>query len=120
MAMRFTIEVDEKAIMGQIDKLITDPSTMLEVQALFANTIDPWIPYDTGNLAHNISIDPEGVTYRAHYATKNYYNTEIAHKTDKHPLATAYWDEVAMQTEKDAFIKRVEEIFNRKAGEMSE
>lgn len=109
------IEIDELALKRKVEDLIHNEQVMTEVHQQFAKVIDPYVPYDTGYLAHTITVDADCVTYHADYAAKNYYGTDIRHKTDKHPLATAYWDEVAMQSHKDEFAKQVEEIIKRKA-----
>jgi len=88
-----------------------------DVAKLFVKTIDPWVPYDTGALSdpNNVSIVVSAangceVVYEKEYAAKQYYGTEFHHTIDHHPLATAYWDKVAMQTERESFAKGAEQI----------
>ena len=114
--MSVTIIIDEKAIQAKVDDLFDD-ITKSKIQGAFARTINPYVPYDTGRLAHDITVDAQGVHYRAPYAEKNYLDEDIKHHTDKHPLATARWDEVAMITEEANFAKEVEEILNQRAKE---
>lgn len=115
------IQINEQAIYAKTVGLLSDPQVMTEVHRVFADIIDPWVPMDTGELATNLTIDETGVTYNAydesdgHYAAKNYYGIDIKHKKDKHPLATAYWDKVAMQTERERLAQEVKDILVRKA-----
>lgn len=108
------VEVDVSGIADKLYSLLTDPDVMTEVHREFADTIDPWVPYDTGELSQNLTIDASGVTYNADYAAKQYYGTEFHHKREHHPLASAKWDEVAMQTERDAFALKVRDILIRR------
>lgn len=108
------VQVNEAAIQAKIQNIINREDVKTEANRIFANIIDPWIPYDTGNLAHNITVNAEGVTYHADYAAKNYYGDDIRHKTDKHPLATAHWDDVAMQTEMDNLTSQITDMIVRK------
>lgn len=113
-----TITVDENAIIAKIESLL-DETTMTQIQRTFATTLHPYVPYDTGRLSTDITVDSTGVTYHAPYAAKNYYGTDIAHKREKHPLATALWDKVAMQTEQEALAHKVELILKQKAREQN-
>lgn len=108
------VTVDTDAISRRIESAITDTGVMTQVHQELADTVDPWVPYDTGALSHNLTINAEGVTYNEDYASKQYYGEEFHHNTEHHPLATAYWDKVAMQTQKDQFALQVKEIVVRK------
>lgn len=113
--IRTDVKVNLDGITQRVESVIHSDETMTEVHREFANIINPWIPYDTGRLADkDVRINAEGVTYYAPYASKNYYGDDIHHKTDKHPLATAYWDKVAMQTEQELLAERVKEILVRR------
>ena len=113
------IQVDETALQAKLQKLIEDDSVKVQANQILARIIDPWIPYDTGELAGNITITADGITYHAPYAAKNYYGDDIRHKTDKHPLATAHWDDVAMQTEMPKLIAEIRDVLIRKANEQN-
>lgn len=106
---RFTVELPSNLL----DKIISDNSLMIEVQQLFAETIDPWTPFLTGQLSGDITVDKYGVTYNVPYSAEKYYGT-VYNKT-VHPLATSHWDEVAMQSEMETFKKKVGEIIERYA-----
>ena len=115
MKIETTVKVNLQGVQSRLENAINSPDTMTEIHQDFAKTINPWIPKDTGRLADkDVRITAEGVTYYAPWAEKNYYGDDIHHRTDKHPLATAHWDKVAMQTEREAFAQRVKEIIMRR------
>lgn len=107
-----TVNID--AISSRIEQAISDEGVLTQVHQEFANIIDPYVPYDTGALSQNIEVTAEGVRYTEDYAYKQYHGEEFRHKTEHHPLATAYWDKVAMQTEKERLAQTVKEIIVRR------
>lgn len=110
------VQLDEVAIEKKIDDLIDNPEVRTESNKALAEIVDPWVPYDTGNLSQeSVQVDENAVHYTAEYAAKQYYGDEFNHKREIHPLATAHWDKVAMQTEKDALIAKVKGIISRRA-----
>lgn len=109
------VNVHTGGIEAQIHRLIDDPATMLEVHTLFAKTIDPWVPYLHGPLSQTIEIEPDCVRYTQPYARRQYYGVGFNHTTDTHPLASALWDKVAMQTQRDTFADQVHDILVRRA-----
>jgi len=109
------VDVDMDGITKRIEDVIHDEAVMTEVHEAYADVLNPYVPYDTGYLSQDsVEVSAEGVTYTADYAWKQYYGTEYNHKKEVHPLATAMWDKVAMQTEKEAFAETVREIIVRR------
>lgn len=78
--------------------------------AVLAEMCDPYVPYRTGALAENITVDARGVTYNQPYAEKVYNGVGIVFRKEMHPLATAKWDEVMLQDHQDEFEARIKEI----------
>lgn len=115
--VKFQVHIDDKAIQKQIESLIDD-KVMLEIQNLFAKTIDPWVPFLEGPLSQTLEITPEYVKYLVPYAHYQYEGTNFKHTTDYHPLASAHWDKVAMQTQLDIFVAQVKQILERRAKEL--
>lgn len=102
-------------IKAKVDALIDD-SLMLEVHQAFAEIIDPWTPYRTGATSRSglRQVRPDAVVYGGgdiDYDVYIYYGTHMNFNPQYHPLATALWDKVAMQSERDKFVARVREIF---------
>ena len=109
------VKVDLDGVVSKVDDVIHDEDTMLLVHARFAQIIDPYVPYDTGYLSQDsVEIEADGVVYTADYAWKQYYGEDFKHKTEVHPLATAFWDKVAMETHFDEFAEEVREILVRR------
>ena len=109
------VDVDLSNVMTTVENVIHDEDTMLLVHARFSQIIDPYVPYDTGYLSRDsVEISAEGVTYTADYAWKQYYGEDFKHKTEVHPLATAFWDKVAMETHFEEFAEDVKNIIIRR------
>lgn len=109
------VSVDMSGIEQKLEDIVQDTDFMTLVHAYYAKILNPYVPYDTGYLSgESVEISADGVTYTADYAWKQYYGTEFNHKRDVHPLATALWDKVAMQTEQDLFAEQVKEILIRR------
>lgn len=115
--LNFQIHVDDKALQKQMENLL-DSRTMLEIQTLFAKTINPWVPFLEGPLSQTLQITPEYIRYLVPYAHYQYYGDGFNHTKDFHPLATERWDQVAMQTELDSFMAQVRLILERRAKEL--
>ena len=56
--------------------------------------IYPFVPFDTGALASNTTIEPKKIIYEQEYAPI-VYSRNANFRKDKHPLATREWDKAA-------------------------
>lgn len=126
MADGFNIDasVNVKGITDKIDNLIDD-KVMLEIHTLFAKLIDPWVPMLEGPLHQSglAQIYADHVRYGGTdvgvpYALYQYNGTEFNHTKEYHPLASAQWDKVAMQTQMQAFEVGVIKILQRRVREV--
>ena len=113
------VKIDLDPMIEGIEKVLTDNETMLEVNKALAEWCDPYVPYRTGALSKNITIDADGVTYNQPYAYKNYYGVDIPHRKTYHPLATAKWDEAMMADHGDEFNQVVSDIIARRLQELN-
>lgn len=88
-----------------------------KVRLFAANTafklMDPYVPMDTGLLSKTVDIKPGEVHYKQTYAKDQHDNMSYKHKLDKHPLATAKWDEHMMMARKDELIKAINAYIKR-------
>jgi len=112
------LQIDD-AFIGNIEKVLTDEDTLIEVNQALAKWCDPYVPYRTGALSKNLIIDSTGVTYNQPYAEKNYYGVDIPHNLTYHPLATAKWDEAMMRDHGDEFVNEVSDIIARRLRELN-
>lgn len=76
--------------------------------------IEPYVPYRTGRLCNDVTIRPWTITYNAPYASDVYNNVHMNFNKEKHPLATAKWDEVAMPAETDGFVQDLQSYLKTK------
>ena len=86
---------------------------------LFANTTlyklcDPYVPFREGGLSQNVDVAKDYIHYKSPYAEKVYNGKDMNFNTDKHPLATAEWDKVAMVSKKEQLVNSVENYIKRK------
>lgn len=106
-----------------VSQIITDVTggdkTLKFMAVTWHRLYDPWVPMDTGTLAHDaIEYSVESgkgvIRHKAPYAGRTYRGENMKFHKDKHPLAQAYWDEGAKQagraeslaSETETFIKR--------------
>jgi len=111
--------INKDAIQQRIDSLIDD-DLMLQVHQKFAETIDPWTPYRTGATSRSglRQVKPDRVIYGGgdiDYDVYIYYGTHMNFNPQFHPLATAMWDKVAMQSQREPFAQEVCELLKNKA-----
>lgn len=52
----------------------------------------PYVPMDTGMLDQTVDITKDYVHYKVPYAHRMYEGDGLNFSKDKHPLATAHWD----------------------------
>ena len=98
------------AIADEIRDIVTDSATLTEINQLLADMCDPYVPYQTGRLATDITVTDKGVTYNAPYAATQYANPN--HNTNIHPLASGQWDKAMLDAEEDTFLAKVAEILS--------
>ena len=109
------VSFNDRHIRELFESLLNDERTMYEIHALFARMIDPWVPYLHGPLSKTVEIEPGCVRYVQPYARRQYFGLDFNHTKDVHPLASAMWDKAAMQTQREAFVKQVQDILVRRA-----
>lgn len=116
----YEIDIDEAGIENKLMSLFYDPDAMLEIHNEFAKTIDPWTPFLTGAMSSSglANVAADGVTYNVPYARYQYYGVNFNHTTTYHPLASAQWDKVAMETQLEPFIQKVKDILIRRYNQL--
>lgn len=92
------------------------------VQNFFVDTcakhMDKYVPMDTGSLAGVITKGPDYITYEMPYAHYQYMGIShsggaLNYNTEKHPLATSYWDRHMVTAEMPDIIKEVQDYMKR-------
>lgn len=111
------VDIDLGKIQSKVESLVDD-TVMLQVHNLLAKTVDPWVPFLEGPLSQTLEITPEYVRYLQPYAHYQYVGVHFNHTKTHHPLASAEWDKVAMQTQLESFEEQVKQILIRRAKEL--
>lgn len=100
------------------------------IQAFFtaecAKAMDKYVPFDEGNLAGTViengeptsNVGTSTIIYTQPYARYVYYGISkkgkpLKYHTDKHKLATSYWDQHMWTAHGDDIIKRVQKMVDR-------
>lgn len=112
MYSRVKVKFNTDAVVDEIKDKVLTPDTLTEINQTLADMCDPYVPYQTGNLAHDITVTDKGITYNAPYATKQYILPD--HSKNIHPLASGQWDKAMMDAEGDTFVAKVEQILSDK------
>ena len=77
------------------------PGFWADVAVEWHRLYTPYVPMDTGRLASDVTIDSAGgrITHGAPYASRLYNGQGMNFNRDKHPLASARWDQAAAPSE---------------------
>lgn len=93
------------------------------VQAFFtsecAKAMDKYVPFDKGNLANYYLYGNNKIVYDQIYAQYQYFGISkngkrLNYHTDKHPLATSYWDKKMWTAEGQDVVRKVQKFFGGK------
>lgn len=90
--MAVTVKVDIPNIPKLSKRIFSDDVRKYANTRLHAYC-SPYVPMNTGYLDQTVDITPEYVHYKAPYADKVHKGTGMHFSTDKHPLATAHWEQ---------------------------
>lgn len=66
--------IDLKKIMNKVEALFDD-TVMLEIYNLWGKLMEPYVPMDSGRLAHSYQITPNYIRYHGPYAHYQYIGT---------------------------------------------
>jgi hypothetical protein len=83
-----------------------------------AKAMDKYVPFDEGILA-DYRIQGNLIIYEQNYARYQYYGLSksgkpLNYQTDKHPLATSYWDKKMVTADLPDIVKRIQDKFGGK------
>lgn len=107
------------------------------------NHMDKYVPKDTGNLASNVELTADSITYKSPYAhymyegkvmgpnipifekgvkdpvgywskgPKYYTGADIQYSKDRNPLATSHWDKKMVSAEMKTIEKKLQKYVDR-------
>ena len=112
--MKVNITWKKKLNPKDISNRYVNKDVMMFAHNEFWRLYFPYVPMDTGTLAESVEITPDYVRHTVPYAARLYYGDNMNFHKDRHPLATAHWDEVAMQTQRDKLVRAVENYMKRR------
>ena len=120
----FSVNVDITGMENNFVNLINDKATMLEVHNKFAQMCDPYVPMLNGPLHESAfaQVSEKSVKYggtaAVPYARRQYYGVDFNHTIEKHPKATAMWDQAMMREQGEVFEAEVQAILVRRYKEL--
>lgn len=142
------IKINKSKLRKHLQRLISDPVTMLEVQSSFARFMNPYVPMDEGTLSQTPQVTEDGVRYTQPYAhyqyigdvygpnipitengvvvgffskpgkTKTPTGEQLTYNKDRHPLASDHWDQAMMASRGADFKKQVTKILAQRYKEL--
>lgn len=74
----------------------------------------PFVPMQTGALMESVHVRPKEIEHWQPYANRVYHGDGMNFRTDpdKHPLASARWDEAAKPTQEANLIKAMQDYID--------
>lgn len=88
-------DVTVGAYLNDMLSRMVSPEAKEELLIEWYKSMYEYIPFVTGNLANNISIQSDGIHFKVPYARRQYYGDNFNFTKDQHPLAQARWGNVA-------------------------
>lgn len=116
--IKVKVTVDVDGIADRFNDLCKDPTLMLSIHNLLAKKCDPYVPFLHGPLSRTVEITPEYIEYVQPYAHYQYHGEHFNFTKDKHPLATAFWDEAMLKDHRDEFEEEIRQRFVRRYKEL--
>lgn len=119
-SIRFQVkEVKFEKLNKALRNLQNDSEVRTRINQVIADKCDPYVPYQTGQLANNIEVNEDGIRYKQPYAKEQYYGN-FEHNKTIHPLATSQWDKVMIQNHKDELNQEIKDIVNDRLRELKD
>lgn len=93
---------------------IFDKQTMTYAHTRLHALCSPYVPMNTGMLDQAVEINNECVHYKVPYAHKVWDGDNINFSKDKHPLATARWEEAMKVAKGQQLADEITEYLKRR------
>lgn len=103
--MKIKVQIDGKKI---ANKVINDDVRVFANEDWY-KLYEPFVPKRKGILYGDIEITKDYIHHKVPYARRMYYGENFNFNKGQ-PLATAYWDKVAWESQGDKLIKDIEKI----------
>ena len=117
------VEIDTSGMEEHFTDLCNDKQTKLEVNNYLAKMFDPYVPMLHGPLHESglANVTPEYIEYgnaEVPYARRQYYGVDFNHTIEKHPQATALWDEAMFREHGEEVDEQIRAILIRRYKEL--
>jgi hypothetical protein len=99
--MKITISVADVSVdvRGLTSKAENDRGFWTFAASEWHRLYEPYVPMDTGVLKDTVAIRPKEIEHTSIYARYQYNGTNFNFRRDKHPKASAKWDQAAAGTQ---------------------
>ena len=102
------VTLENWAVDSKLDKLAKNQSLGMFGANQMLIGMDPYVPFEHGDLSGDAIAEPFGVIYTQPYAKAQYYGTGFNHTKAQHPLAMAKWDAGFKAVKMGEFAKAIE------------
>lgn len=107
------VKVNLAGVIPKIKTIASNRKVGLFLASTCERYMNPYVPMDTGMLAQNTVVEPFRVYYNQNYAADVYEGNGRNFHKDKHPLATAKWDEAMISAKRNQIAKEMTEYIKR-------
>lgn len=111
--MGMKVKVDISGIPKKVDRICRHNGLGIYAAETFARLMVPYVPMDTGTLSQSYTTEPRKVIYNQPYAHRLYEGEGFNFSKEKHPLATAHWDEAAKAAKGKQFADELAKYIRR-------
>ncbi len=111
--MGVKVKVDISGVQKKVDRICRHDGLGIYAAEALAKLMTPYVPMDTGTLSQSYTTEPRKVIYNQPYAHRLYEGEGFSFSKEKHPLATAHWDEAAKVAKGKQFADEITKYIRR-------
>lgn len=108
-----SVKTDLRGVPKKVKKIASDDRVGMFVASESARLMGPYVPMDTGMLYQQVVLEPFEVTYTQPYAEAIYNGEGYDFSKEKHPLATAKWDQAMISAKGIELANSITEYIKR-------
>lgn len=111
--MALKVKVDVSGVPRKVRNICQYEKLGRYASETFAKMMNPYVPMDTGTLSQSYATEPYKVIYNQPYAHRLYEGEGFNFSKEKHPLATAHWDNAAKEARGNELAKEMTAYIRR-------
>lgn len=101
-----TVTANLSGVPAKIHQIATNKALGQAAAEQMKVLMEPYVPFDTGQLNGSAKVEPFAVTYTAPYARYPYEGRRVkAYTTEHHPQARSHWDKGMNKAKLEQFIE---------------